>query len=156
MKIVISTFFVLLAFCNISFSQDGYFISTAGNYVSKNSFKTVSYNNLEKYAGVYSGSSETYESNYTYIIKSIGNTLEIILISSASMDGENWSADTLKFNNVKVENGKYTLDNNSTGYGGSPNVNFRFVKVAYKVDGKTVNAEGLVMEDYFIFAEKEK
>lgn len=156
MKIVIGAFFILLASFNISYSQDGYFVSSAGNYINKNSFKTVSFANLDKYKGIYSGASETYESNYTYIIKSNGSTLEILLISAASVDGENCSADTLIYSNVIVENGKFTLEKKSSNYGESSNRNFRFAKVSYKIQGKTINAEGLVIEDFYIFAEKEK
>lgn len=57
---------------------------------------------------------------------------------------------------IDVQEGKFKIDNSIIGYGNFGNSNFRFVKVTYKLDGKTIKAEGLIMEEYNMFAEKEK
>jgi hypothetical protein len=149
-------FSVFIIFVSNQLLAQGYFVSSTGNYLSADKFKTNAQNDLSKYEGVYTAVSETYESSYTYIITSHDNVLDILLISAACMDGENWEQDTVSLKGINVQEGKFKIDNSTIGYGNFGNSNFRFVKVTYKLDGKTIKAEGLVMEEYFMFAEKEK
>jgi hypothetical protein len=146
---------LIIATSNSLLAQE-YFVSTSGNYVNSNSFKTNIQNDLSKYEGVYTAVSETYESAYTYIISSNANSIGLTIISSACMDSENWEQDTVFLKDINVQEGKFKTDNSTIGYGNFGNSNFKFVKVTYKLDGKTIKAEGLVMEEYFMFAEKEK
>lgn len=78
--------FLALVISNTLYSQ-GYFVAEAGNYVSPENFKNNVQTDLTKYEGRYIAASETYESNYEYIIISEGNTLIITMISGATADG---------------------------------------------------------------------
>lgn len=148
-------FSVLLIFITNQLAAQGYFVSSSGNYLNSDKFKTNIQNDISKYEGSYTAVSETYESAYTYIISSNANTIDITVIASACMDGENWEQDTVFLKDIDVQEGKFKIDNSTIGYGNFGNSNFRFVKVTYKLDGKNINVEGLVMEEYFMFAEKE-
>lgn len=78
--------------------------------------------------------------------------LIVTVISGATADGgDNWMMDTLIFRNVTVIDGKFTLTDIQSNF---ENPNFRFVKASYKIDGKNRKTEGLVMEDYQMFAVK--
>lgn len=74
--------------------SQGYFISSSGNYLSTDKFRTNAQNDLSKYEGSYTAVSETYESAYTFIISPNTNSVDLNIISSACMDGENWEQDT--------------------------------------------------------------
>jgi hypothetical protein len=147
---------IIFVFTADFLKAQGYFIAARGEYVISSSFKTNIQSDLSKYNGTYVAASETYESNYTYEITSRDNSLDILIIGAASMDGENWEKDSAFIKGVTVQDGKFTLNSNKVFYGNSGNINFRFVKVTYKLDGKTVKAEGIVMEEYMMFAEKDK
>lgn len=145
-------FSAVFLFSTAIFSQ-GYFVASAGKYVSSGNFTTNVQNDLSKYEGRYIAASETYESNYQFLIVKESNALNITLISGATMDGgENWMMDTLVFSNVSVADGKFTLKDTPSKFG---NFNFRFVNAKYKEEGKNVKSEGLVMEEYMMFAKKE-
>lgn len=146
-------FSVLFIFISNQLLAQGYFVSSTGNYLSPEKFKTNIQNDLSKYEGSYSAVSETFESSYTYKIINRDYILDIIVISAACEDGENWQQDTLFFKDIIVKDGKFTIKDVPENFGNS---NYRFVKVTYKLDGKNIKAEGLVMEEYFMFAEKEK
>jgi hypothetical protein len=147
----IALFLVLFVF-NTLYSQ-GYFVAEAGNYFSSDNFKTNVQIDFTKYEGRYVAASETYESNYEYIIISEGNVLMITMISGATDDGgENWMMDTLIFRNVTVIDGKFTLTDLPSNLG---NQNFRFVKASYMLEGKNRKSGGLIMEEYLMFAQKE-
>ena len=140
-------FFLVLTFTENIYSQ-GYFVPGKGEYVPEEKFKTNIQTDLSKYTGTYTAVSETYESGYTYYITTRDNVLDILIVGSASMDGESWQQDSSFVKGVTVENGKFSINNNQIFYGGLGDMNFRFVKVSYKAEGKTINAEGLVMEEY--------
>jgi hypothetical protein len=146
--LIFSIFFIIIS--NQLFAQ-GYFVASAGDYINSGNFKTNIQKDLSKYSGTYVAASETYESNYTFIVTDKENVLDILIVSAACEDGENWQQDTLAFKDVIVKDGKFTINDVPGNFG---NKIFRFVKATYKLDSKSVKAEGLVMEEYFMFAEK--
>ena len=152
MKSLITSLLILFTLASASLLAQGYFVGPIGDYLPESNFKTHSESNLQKYAGTYIAVSETYESAYTFTITPSENSLDILLIGGACMDGETWQYDTVSYKNISVANGKFTLADNPIDYGGSGNQRFRFAKVTYKYDGKTVNTEGILMEDYKMFA----
>ncbi len=147
-----ASFFSAMFISNMLYSQ-GYFVAPAGIYVSSSNFKTNVQSDLSKYEGQYIAASETYESNYQFLIVKESDALKITMISGATMDGgENWMMDTLVFRNVTVTKGKFVLTDIPANFG---NPNFRFVNAEYKQDGKSVMSDGLVMEEYLMFALKQ-
>lgn len=147
--LLLSSVFYMLLSCNFTQAQ-GYFVSGAGKYVNEKSFKTNSQNKLSNYEGNYEAVSETYESNYIFEITTKNEKLNIKAILGHTEDGgENWYSDTIIFDDVTVENGKFRIDVNG-------NNNFRFVKAIYKSEesNKNISSIGFVMEEYKMYAEK--
>ena len=152
MKVVITHFLLLFfVFCTCPAIAQGYFIANAGTYISQDNFKTNDQKDISKYSGKYIAVSETYESNYTFNLTNKGEFLNIVVISAGTMDGgENWDTDTTTFDNISVKNGIFVMETHG-------NKTFRFANVKYKPEGKNnyIGAEGIIMEEFFMFAEKE-
>ncbi len=145
--------FLILSCLTYSITAQGYFVASAGTYISSDNFKTNVQSDISKYEGRYIAASETYESNYEYIITMESDDLMVTMISGATMDGgDNWMIDTVIFRNVIVSGGEFTILDIPANFG---NPNFRFVQAEYKVDGKSIISDGLVMEEYLMFGEKE-
>ena len=137
-----------------------YFVLGAGKYIHSSNFETNVQEDLSQYIGIYSAVTETYESSFTFEITVQDNTLNIILIYGATMGIEdNWEQDTSSYKGVFVNDGNFSLDVNVVL---NPSVNeiqnFRFVKCWYnrEEDNKKIESEGLVIEEYKMFAEKER
>lgn len=152
---------VMISFIASSINAQGYFIASAGDYVSPSNFNTNIQKDIFKYVGKYIATSETYESNYTFELTTEGNTLNIKMISCGSMDGgEKWDCDTTYFKDIVVANGKFTLDfrNSISGDDSDKIYNYRFVKCTYKQQGssKNIKSEGIVWEEFMMFGERDK
>lgn len=162
MKKFLLLFFIgLISFIASSINAQGYFIASAGDYVSPSNFTTNVQKDINKYEGKYIAASETYESNYTFEVTAVGNTLNIKMTSCGTMDGgEKWDCDTTYFKDVAVANGIFTLNFNNTISGDNTDktYNFRFVKCTYKQEGskKSMKFEGLVWEEFHMFGELDK
>lgn len=152
MKVVTAHLLILfLIFFVCRASAQGYFVVNAGTYVSQDNFKTNIQNDISKYSGKYVAVSETYESNYIINVSTKGEFLSIVIISAGTMDGgESWESDTAVYDNVSAKNGIFVIET-------AGNKTFRFTNVKYKPEGKNNNitANGILMEEFFMFAEKE-
>lgn len=151
---------VMISFIASSINAQGYFVASAGNYVSTSNFNMNVQKDVSKYEGKYVAASETYESNYTFDLTTEGNTLNIKMISCGSMDGgEKWDCDTTYFKDIVVANGKFSLNfrNSISGDDSDKIYNYRFVKCVYKhqVSGENIKSEGIVWEEFKMFGERE-
>lgn len=155
MKNIISIITVLITlFISQTIYSQEYFIADEGKYFNSNNFKTNIQENLSNYKGCYIAGSESYESNYSFIVSVQGNELEIVFIYGGSDEGgDNWSYDSTFHKGIKVNEGKFTISDIPDNFG---NNNFRFVKATYSHDGINVKEDGLVMEDYTLYAYKKK
>lgn len=155
MKNVISIIIVLFTslISHTIYSQE-YFIADEGKYFNSSSFKTNVQKNIANYQGCYIAASESYESSFSFVVSVQGDELEIVFIYGGSDEGgDNWSYDSTVHKGIKVGEGIFIINDIPDNFG---NRNFRFVKAAYSHDGKNVKEDGLVMEDYMLYAYKKQ